>query len=103
MNRRYRRMHAVRHDLCSLDWSLRAVGDLTDGPSHIARRDIPVRLPGCVHGHLLKAGLIDDPRVPGREEAQFWIGRCDWQFSATFELPASLAEFQQLDLVCHGL
>ncbi|HEX8346439.1 MAG TPA: glycoside hydrolase family 2 protein [Actinoplanes sp.] len=62
---------------------------------------IPATVPGCVHTDLLAAGLIDDPYLDDNETRLAWIGRTDWVYETTFDLPEVPAG--HTDLVCAGL
>ena len=42
------------------NWSVRAVGDLSEVSSHLRDAVIPAKVPGCVHTDLLRAGKIPE-------------------------------------------
>ncbi len=80
--------------LASLAWQFR---DPADGPW------LPARVPGCVHTDLLRAGRIPDPFVGTNELQVQWIEERDWEYRARFEVPATLRDEDEIDLVADGL
>src|SRR5688572_25617818 len=85
------------------NWTVRAVGDLSEVPA--ALRDVSVRamVPGCVHTDLMRAGKIDDPYRGLNEFKTRWIGHTDWEYRTTFDADAKLFDHERIDLVCDGL
>ena len=76
--------HRTRLDLGGSRWTVRPSG--ASVPARV--RDAgPIRavVPGCVHGDLLAAGLIEDPYDFGAEARLAWIGRTDWRYECAFE------------------
>ena len=91
----------MRLDL-SGGWSLRNVTG-QDVPEGVSGRDVPATVPGCVHTDLLAANLIPDPYYGQNELALQWIGKNDWCYRCTFEVPVELLAKERLELVCEGL
>ncbi|MEX0775868.1 MAG: glycoside hydrolase family 2 TIM barrel-domain containing protein [Phycisphaeraceae bacterium] len=89
------------------NWTLRAVGDLSDVHESIdldaIQQAIPATVPGTVHTALLRAGLIPDPYLDRNELLTRWIGQVDWQYRCTFDLPADMLDHEHVGLVCEGL
>jgi beta-mannosidase len=85
------------------DWTVRAVGDLSAVPSSLRGREVPARVPGCVHTDLIRAGLIADPLVAMNEREVQWIGETDWEYRCRFEPDADLLAHERVDLACGGL
>src|SRR5262245_33725703 len=84
-------------------WTVRAVGDLSAVPSPLRGREVPAKVPGCVHTDLIRAGLIPDPLVGMNEREVQWIGETDFEYRAVFEADADLLKHERVDLVCEGL
>jgi beta-mannosidase len=85
------------------NWTVRAVGDLSEVPAAIRGQELPARVPGCVHTDLIRAGLVPDPLVGMNEREVQWIGETDWEYRARFEADAALLAHERVDLVCEGL
>ena len=71
-----------------------------------ATRGLPWRpavVPGCVHRDLLRLGLISDPFWATNEAGLQWIEEHDWEYRATFAVPAALLDAEVVDLVADGL
>jgi beta-mannosidase len=60
-------------------------------------------VPGCVHTDLLANRLIEDPFYRDNEARQQWIGKTDWEYETTFDVPAALAARRHAELVFEGL
>ena len=60
-------------------------------------------VPGCVHTDLLANRLIEDPFFRDNEARQQWIGKTDWEYETTFDVPAALVARRHVDLVFEGL
>ncbi|MBS0630561.1 MAG: glycoside hydrolase family 2 protein [Verrucomicrobia bacterium] len=60
-------------------------------------------VPGCVHRDLLRHGLIPDPFYGTNELDLQWIEHRDWEYAATFNVPAAALAEDTVDLVCDGL
>lgn len=55
-------------------------------------------MPGCVHRDLLHHRLVADPFHGANELDLQWIGHRDWEYAATFRIPAAtLLEVVELD------
>ncbi|WP_407939951.1 glycoside hydrolase family 2 protein [Nocardiopsis coralli] len=80
-------------------WTLSAVSGPV--PESMTIRDVPARVPGCVHTDLMAAGLIPDPFLDDNESLLQWIGKCDWEYRTTFRWRPG--EHDRHDLVFHGL
>ena len=63
----------------------------------------PAFVPGCVHTDLLANRLIGDPFFRDNEARLQWIGKTDWEYETTFEVPASLLARRRAELVFEGL
>jgi beta-mannosidase len=85
------------------NWTVRAVGDLSEVPDSIRGESFPAKVPGCVHTDLMRAGRIPDPYRDFNEFEVRWIGRTDWEYRTTFDADAKLFEHERIDLVCDGL
>ncbi len=75
-------------------WQLHKAGE---------RVTIPARVPGDVYGGLLAAGKIPNPYYRDNENQLQWIGRSDWVFRRTFEVPAAVLNSKRVLLRCEGL
>src|SRR5687767_15011089 len=85
------------------NWTVRAVGELSEVPAALRNATVPARVPGCVHTDLLRANLIPDP-YQGRNEFDLrWIGHTDWQYRTTFVADEQLFAHERIDLVFDGL
>ncbi|MBK8475219.1 MAG: glycoside hydrolase family 2 protein [Opitutaceae bacterium] len=60
-------------------------------------------VPGCVHADLLRHALIPDPFWGNNEEALQWIGEREWEYRASFTVPAALLAEEVVELVADGL
>src|SRR6266436_4940787 len=47
----------------------------------------PASVPGCVHTDLLNNKLIDDPFYRDNEKNLQWIGKTDWEYRTSFNIP----------------
>jgi beta-mannosidase len=60
-------------------------------------------VPGCVHTDLLANKLIPDPFYRDDEPKLQWIGKTDWEYETTFDVPADVLKREHVELVFHGL
>ncbi|HEX7317292.1 MAG TPA: glycoside hydrolase family 2 protein [Pyrinomonadaceae bacterium] len=60
-------------------------------------------VPGSVHTDLLANRLIEDPFHRDNEPKLQWIGKTDWEYRATFDVPAALLRRRNVELVFEGL
>lgn len=60
-------------------------------------------VPGSVHTDLLANKLIEDPFYRDNEPKLQWIGKTDWEYSTTFDVPAALLGRRNVELVFDGL
>lgn len=63
----------------------------------------PARVPGSIHGDLLRNGEIPDPFDRLNELEVQWVGRTDWEYRRTFRIPAAFASAARQVLSCEGL
>ncbi|MDR3625708.1 MAG: hypothetical protein P4L45_02690 [Ignavibacteriaceae bacterium] len=63
----------------------------------------PANVPGCVHTDLMNNKLIDDPFFGTNEQKQQWIGKTDWDYKTTFNVPDNLLENKNIELIFDGL
>ena len=64
---------------------------------------LPAIVPGCVHTDLRRAGKIPDLFWATNENDVQWIEERDWEYRATFTVPADLRAEEQVELVADGL
>jgi beta-mannosidase len=64
---------------------------------------IPAIVPGCVHTDLLAAGKIPDPFYRDNEKSVQWVGKSDWIYRRTFDVPAEVLQSDRVLLHCDGL
>lgn len=83
------------------DWTLTLAAASSDAPRAVRDLAIPATVPGCVHTDLMAAGLLDDPYLDANEDAQHWIGRSAWEYTASVD--AAPGEAERIDLVAEGL
>ncbi len=62
-------------------------------------RRVEAIVPGCVHLDLINAGIVKHPDHGDAERGQLWVGRTDWAYSTTFDLPERLRSRERIDLV----
>ncbi|MFB6150258.1 MAG: glycoside hydrolase family 2 protein [Haloarculaceae archaeon] len=60
-------------------------------------------VPGGVYTDLLDEGVIDDPFYEDNELDVQWVGKTDWEYRRTVEVPADLLEHDRVLLECDGL
>src|SRR5450432_606498 len=60
-------------------------------------------VPGCVHGDLRRAKAIADPFRGVNEAGLQWIDEREWEYSASFTVPADLLGEEVVELVADGL
>jgi beta-mannosidase len=60
-------------------------------------------VPGCVHTDLLADKLIVDPFYRDDEPKLQWIGKTDWEYQTTFDVPADILKREHVELVFDGL
>lgn len=63
----------------------------------------PAIVPGCVHTDLLNNKLIEDPFYRDNEQKLQWIGKTDWEYQTTFNVPSEILARHTIDLVFEGL
>jgi beta-mannosidase len=86
-------------------WSVRAIagesGSWQGVPRSVRERSFAVPDGGGVHAALGQAGLLPDSDEPGGEDAQEFIGRTDWAFTAWFRWapPRREPDLARVDLV----
>ncbi len=64
---------------------------------------LPAVVPGCVHADLRRAGKIPDLFWSTNENDVQWIEERDWEYRATFSVPADLLAEEKVELVADGL
>jgi beta-mannosidase len=64
---------------------------------------LPARVPGCVHLDLIRNRRIPDPFWATNELDMQWIEERDWEYRATFSIPAGFLDEEEMDLVALGL
>ncbi|MET0650412.1 MAG: glycoside hydrolase family 2 protein [Pyrinomonadaceae bacterium] len=60
-------------------------------------------VPGSVHTDLLANKLIEDPFYRDNEPKLQWIGKADWEYRTTFDVPAAVLRRRNVELVFEGL
>jgi beta-mannosidase len=60
-------------------------------------------VPGSVQTDLLANKLIEDPFYRDDEPKLQWIGKTDWEYRTTFDVPASTLRQRHVELVFDGL
>jgi beta-mannosidase len=60
-------------------------------------------VPGSVHTDLLANRLIEDPFYRDNEPKLQWIGKTDWEYRTTFDVPAAVLRRRNVELVFEGL
>jgi beta-mannosidase len=88
------RQSAKAKILLDSGWTFREAGK---GVWHAAN------VPGCVHTDLLANKLIEDPFYRDNEPKLQWIGKTDWEYQTTFDVPADLLRREHVELVFEGL
>src|ERR1700704_568094 len=63
----------------------------------------PATVPGCVHTDLLNNKLIEDPFYRDNESKLQWIGKTNWEYQTSFNIPAEMYARKNLELVFEGL
>jgi len=63
----------------------------------------PAEIPGCVHTDLINNKLIGDPYYGLNEQSLQWIGKTDWDYQSKFNLPDSVFNRKNIELVFDGL
>jgi beta-mannosidase len=63
----------------------------------------PATVPGCVHTDLLNNKLIEDPFYRDNEQKLQWIGKTDWEYQTSFNIPPEMYARKNLELVFEGL
>ncbi len=64
---------------------------------------LPAVVPGCVHSDLRRAGKIPDLFWGTNEADVQWIEEREWEYRATFSVPADLLKEEKVELVADGL
>src|SRR5689334_11449592 len=93
----------LKQNLCEQNWTVCAVGDLSEVPSPVRDVRVPAIVPGCVHTDLMRARKLEDPYRDLNEFKTRWIGHTDWQYRTTFDADPKLFEHERIDLACDGL
>ena len=76
------------------EWTLAQVG---------GREKVPAQVPGDTHSALLAAGRIPDPYDRLNELDVQWVGRADWSYTRTFEVPKAFLAASEIILNCDSL
>ena len=63
----------------------------------------PATVPGCVHTDLLDNKLIEDPFYRDNENKLQWIGKTDWEYQTSFNIPPEIYARKNVELVFEGL
>ncbi len=63
----------------------------------------PADVPGCVHTDLMNNKLIGDPFYGLNEQNLQWIGKVDWDYQSTFNVPDSVFSKKNIELIFEGL
>lgn len=85
----------ITHNLNSLDWKFRRVGDSVWHQATV---------PGTVYTDLLNNKLIPDPFYGDNEKQVQWVDTCDWEYEA--HLPVSSLKYyrdSEIDLEFKGI
>ena len=64
---------------------------------------IPATVPGNVFTDLLAAGKIPDPFYRDNEGALQWVGKSNWVYKRTFDVPDDVLKNDRIVLRCEGL
>jgi len=80
--------------LAHADWTFRDCAEKTW---------LPAVVPGCVHQDLRRAEKIPDLFWGANENEVQWIEEHDWEYRATFFVPADLLTEENVELVADGL
>jgi len=64
---------------------------------------IAAAVPGCVHTDLLAAGKIPDPFYRDNEKDVQWVGKSNWVYQRTFDVPETVLQSDRVLLCCEGL
>ena len=64
---------------------------------------IPASVPGCIHTDLLAAGKIPDPFFRDNENGIQWVGKSDWVYKRSFDVPDEVLKNDRVLLRCEGL
>jgi len=64
---------------------------------------IAATVPGCVHTDLLAAGKIPDPFYRDNEKSVQWVGKSNWTYKRTFDVPNEVLHCDRVLLRCAGL
>lgn len=64
---------------------------------------IPANIPGGIYTDLMRAKVIGDPYFRFNDELYKWVGRENWEFYRTFEVPNGLLSKKRVSLVAEGL
>ena len=63
----------------------------------------PATVPGCVHTDLMANKLIGDPFYGLNEQNLQWIGKVDWDYQTSFNVPDNVFNRKNIELVFNGL
>jgi len=66
-------------------------------------RNVPARVPGCVHTDLLENNLIENPYFADNEQKLMWIGETDWSYERSFTVDPGVTGKERVILRCEGL
>jgi beta-mannosidase len=78
-------------------WDIEPVKDghnaWRNDPAAIAKisvpESLPAEVPGCIHTDLIRAGVIKDISVNGKEQDQYWIWKTDSRYTAVIPMDSS--------------
>ena len=62
------------------------------------KESFPAKIPGETHSALLEAGKIPDPYWAANELDVQWVGREDWAYERTLEVPRAVLDEDRIDL-----
>jgi len=66
-------------------------------------KELPARVPGCIHTDLMDNQLMEDPFYRDNELKYMYIGQRDWTYERTFVVSDELLAFDEVKLTCKGL
>lgn len=89
-------------DLAGPGWTIEAVNPDPAAPGTLRGRTISGTVPGDLHDDLVRDGVIDPPDFGDSEDDLGWVGRTDWRYRRTIELPDDI-DADRIELVGLGL
>ncbi len=92
-------MTRIDHPLHGDGWTVQLLRGGDDTPADFDLAPRPAAVPGSVFVNLIDSGAVPDPYLADNEKRTRWIGRSDWRYATTFDVPSEVLQRRVIELV----